>query len=357
MTVSRHLAIDLGAESGRLIEGIIRDGKLIMQELKRFPTGMTLIGSNHHWNIYRMFEEIVEGIVRATSREQGKCDSVGIDTWGVDYGLLNASGRLTGLPYAYRDSRTKNAMDQFREHMPLDRVYELTGTQMLPFNTLFQLFSEKRDHPGAFDAVEDLLFIPDILNYFLTGNKRTEFTFATTSQLYNPVAGQWELSLFDALGIDAQIMQDIAEPCTILGELSGCIDADPFPAGLPVVSVASHDTASAIAAIPASEENWAFMSTGTWSLIGFEHDTPLITQETRELNFTNEGSIKGFRILKNMMGFWILQECRRKWGAESHPYGSLVEKAGGAPPFRFFIDPEDPRFLNPADMPAAIAAF
>ncbi len=356
MTASRHLAIDLGAESGRMIEGSIQDGKLHLKEIRRFPTGMTKIGGGFHWNIYRMFEEITAGLEEASDMP-GDWDSLGVDTWGVDYGLLDRSGRLIGLPYAYRDPRTDGAMEEFGKALPLATVYEMTGIQMLPFNTLFQLFAERRDHPEIFGSVGDLLFMPDIINYFLTGRKRTEFTFATTSQLFNPFKAQWETSLFELLGIDMGIMQKVVAPCTVLGALSGFPGANGGLAGLPVVSVASHDTASAIAAIPAQGHNWAFISAGTWSLVGFEHPDPLVNQETRRLNFTNEGGIKGFRVLKNMMGFWILQECRRTWGTEDNPYDALVQKAAGSPAFGFFIDPDDPRFLNPSDMPAAIADY
>lgn len=355
--MSEHLAIDLGAESGRMIHGSLCNGRLKMKEIKRFPTKYLNISGNLHWNIYRFYEEIIDGLKIVANDKSFSISSLGIDTWGVDYVLLNETGKMIGLPYAYRDNRTQTAIENFSSIMDLDQVYKSTGIQILPFNTLFQLFTEKELNPKILKSATDLLFIPDILNYLLTDIKRTEFTYATTSQLFNPKKNNWELILFKALGINKNIMQIIVSPCTILGELSDGVGKQNGLNNIKVISVASHDTASAVAAIPAEGDHWAFISAGTWALVGFENPEPLINKFTRKFNFTNEGGINGFRILKNMMGFWILQECRRSWGEQDYSYEKLTVMAKNAKPFTFYIDPDDIIFLNPENMPDAITEF
>jgi len=352
--MNKYLAVDLGAENGRIIEGAIAEGDFKLTEIHRFPTGMFSLRNSYYWDIYRFYEEILIGFRKYVAIKNAKPVSIGIDTWGVDYVLMTNQGKLLGLPHSYRDKRTDSSIAQFSGILNLDTVYNLTGTQMLPFNTLFQLFAESKINPGIFNKVSDLLFIPDIFNYFLTGIKKSEFTFSTTSQLLNPFSRSWEPAIFKALGIDPGIMQQVNEPCMVLGNLSGEVVIQTGLTDIPVVSVASHDTASAIAAIPAEGENWAFISTGTWALIGFENDRPIINSTSRKYNFTNEGGINGFRILKNMMGFWILQKCRNFWGEKEFDYEKLTAMAQNARPFALYIDPDDHGFLNPTNMPEAI---
>lgn len=286
-------------------------------------------------------------------------ESIAFDTWGVDFGLLSPDGSILGLPYAYRDSRTEGAVEEFFKKIPRRRVYELTGIQFLPFNSLFQLFSMKRDNSPLLEASSDLLFMPDLFNYLFTGKKKTEFTFATTSQLYNPRQKDWDDELFAALGVPKSIMQEVVKPGTQIGILNQAVCRETGMSEMPVVAVASHDTGSAVAAVPAQGEDWAYISSGTWSLIGVEVKQPIINDQALDLNFTNEGGIQGtFRFLKNIVGFWPLQECRRAWASKRlYTYDELTEMAISAQPFRELVDFDWPGFLNPPDMPEAIRQY
>ena len=350
------LAFDLGASNGRAMLGELRDGRLNVSELYRFPNGMISVLGHLHWNIYNLFEHIKEGLRLYSRKMDRPPESIGIDTWGVDFGLLARDGSILGLPYGYRDRRTEGAMDSFFAKVPADRVYELTGIQFLPFNTLFQLEAMVRDNSPLLDSATDLLFIPDLLNYLLTGIKKTEFTFATTSQLYNPMKKDWEEELLSALGLSGTIMQEIIEPGNILGETTPEIAMGTGLPQVPVVAVATHDTGSAVAAVPAEGTDWAYISSGTWSLMGIETGAPIITKESLELNFTNEGGVAGtFRFLKNIAGLWLLEECRRMWAKEREcRYEELMHLAESAEPFAALIDPDRDEFLNPPDMPEAI---
>jgi rhamnulokinase len=270
------------------------------------------------------------------------------------------------MPFAYRDARTEGAMEAFFALIPRARIYELTGIQFLQLNSLFQLFSMARDRSPLLEQASALLFVPDVFNYLLTGEKVTEFTFATTSQLYNPATGQWEQELFQALGVPIGIMQRIVPPGTVIGKLKretitggGVAGGELLLYDWPVIATASHDTAAAVAAAPGEGADWAYISSGTWSLMGVESRRPIITETTRDLNFTNEGGVGGtFRVLKNIMGLWLLQQCRKAWAAErEYSYEELMEMALAAPPFRALLEPDDATFLNPPDMPEAIAAF
>jgi len=353
------LAFDLGAESGRAIRGSLDDGRLRIDEPARFPNGMVSVRGHLHWNIFRLFEEMKRGMEICSSETKSRLESIAIDTWGVDFGLLARDGSILGLPYAYRDARTDGAMDEFFEIIPRERIYRLTGIQFLQFNSLFQLYAMKRDMSPLLDIASDLLFIPDIFNYLLTGEKKTEFSFATTSQLYNPVKQEWDDDLFAALDIPKSIMQEIIPPGTIIGDLDERIGRETGLNLMPVIAVASHDTSSAVAAVPAEGENWAYISSGTWSLMGIETKEPIITDRALEMNFTNEGGVEGtFRFLKNISGLWPLQECRKVWAKERpRSYEELMRASESAPPFKATVDFDSPEFLNPPDMPAAIQEF
>ena len=305
MPSSSFLAFDLGAASGRAILGRFESNRLHTKEIFRFANGMVSVGQHLHWDIFRLLGKIKEGL--AICAKKTRISSLAIDTWGVDFGLLDHDGKILGMPYAYRDPHTLGAMDEFFRLIPRERIYDLTGIQFLPFNSLFQLFAIKRDSPSVLADAHDLLFMPDLFHYFLTGEKITEFTFATTSQLYNPRKRSWENELFEALGLPQFLMQDIIQPGTILGRLEKEIARQHGWRDVPVVAVASHDTGSAVASIPAQGEDWAFISSGTWSLMGIETNNPIIDDLALKLNFTNEGGVEGtFRFLKNLTGLWLL---------------------------------------------------
>jgi rhamnulokinase len=358
MTNSQFLAFDLGAESGRAILGKLEGGKLTVEEIHRFQTGMMHVHEHYQWNIYRMYEEMLIAIKKCHSHYQVVPCSIAIDTWGVDFSLLGKDGNILSLPFCYRDSRTDGMVDEFFKLMSREKLYQLTGIQIMQFNTVFQLFSMIKKQPGVLANATDLLFMPDLFNYLLTGVKCSEFSFATTSQLFNPKTDYWEQEIFDILGIDIAIMQKIVQPGTLIGSLHGSITSSLEVEKIPIISVASHDTGSAIAAIPAEGENWAYISSGTWSLMGVESKLPHISNETLAFNITNEGGVnKTFRVLKNIMGLWLLQQSRSIWGKDEYSYIRLVEMAASAQSFVAFIDPDDKKFLNPLDMPAAIQEY
>jgi rhamnulokinase len=353
------LAFDLGATSGRSIAGYLEGDKLEMKELTRFPNGMINVRGHLHWDIFGLFEHLKDGL-KAFRKQEG-CDPecIGIDTWGVDFGLLAEDGSILGIPYAYRDARTDGMMDEFFKLVPRDKVYGLTGIQFMQFNSLFQLYAMKKENHPFLKMATDLLFIPDLLNYLFTGTKKSEFTFATTSQLFNPKTRGWEKSLFDAMGVDVKLMQDIVMPGTILGKLSKNIQSECGVGEIPVVSVALHDTGSAIAAVPAEGKNWAYLSSGTWSLMGIETKEALINEKTLAMNFTNEGGVEGtYRFLKNITGMWLLEEAKKTWAAKKdYTYPELVKMATEAKAFQCFVDPDAPDFMAPENMPEAIRQY
>ncbi len=359
MNPSTFLAFDIGASSGRGVLGELKDDALQIREVCRFPNGMIPIRGHLHWNIFNLFEHVKDGLRLCVEQPENRPTSVGIDTWGVDFGFLARDGSILGLPYGYRDSRTDGAMESFFKKIPRERVYELTGIQFLQLNSLFQLESMVRDKSPLLDAAADLLFMPDLLNYLLTGIKKTEFTFATTSQLYNPIKNDWEDELLSALGLSKSLMQAIVQPGTVIGPISQEIADEVGLGPIPVVAVATHDTGSAVAAVPAEGKDWAYISSGTWSLMGIEVEHPIITEQSLRLNFTNEGGVGGtFRFLKNIAGLWLLEECRRIWSREqTYSYEQLAELADSVEPFMAFIDPDYQDFLNPPDMPGAIRSF
>jgi rhamnulokinase len=358
MSVHHLLAIDLGAESGRAVAGILEKKRLFLEEIHRFPTGMIQLDGHFYWNIFRFYEEIIQGINICKNKEQIKPESIAIDSWGVDFGLFGEDGRLIRIPYAYRDPQATEGRDHFINNIISARqLYDYTGIAIQPFNSVFHLHAQKMKGDFAIQHAKKLLFIPDILNYFLTGKMLTEFSFATTSQLYNPLKGTWEQKIFEKLGVDISIMNDIIKPGQNIGMLRADLArqavVDPFP----VTAVCSHDTGSAIVAVPAEGEDFAYISSGTWSLMGIEINEPIINRTSFENNFTNEGGADGtFRFLKNIMGLWLLQECRKSWSKTGYQvsYTDLVETAKTASAFKTFIDPDYPGFYNPVDMPSEI---
>lgn len=359
MTGDAFLAFDLGAESGRAILGVLENDRLSIRELSRFRNAPLRVHGHQHWDLYGLFEHIKEALRLGAQVGGDRVCSIGIDTWGVDFGLLAEDGTLLGLPFAYRDHRTDGIMDKFLEKHPRRWVYDRTGIQFLAVNTLYQLYSMVlADSPLLRGLASDLLFMPDLFHWLLTGIKKTEFTIATTSQLYNATRQVWDPDLCAAAGCSA-LMQDIVQPGTVLGPLTPEICSETGTSAIPVVAVASHDTGSAVAAVPAEGKDWAYISSGTWSLMGIESREPVITAESFESDFTNEGGVGGTtRVLRNIMSLWLLQECRKSWAAGAElGYPEIMEMAAQAPAFVTLIDPDDPGFLNPPDMPSAIDSY
>ena len=356
MDTNQFLAFDFGADSGRAVIGTLENNKISLRDISRFPTRMMEVNGSLHWNILRFLEEMKKSLEVCANDKSLQLASIGIDTWGVDFGLLAGDGSLAGIPFGYRDSRTDGMMEEVFKHIPLEEIYKLTGIQFMQLNSLFQLYSMVKNDSPQLKIATDLLFMPDLMNYLLTGIKKNEFTISSTSQLLNPVNLSWEKEIFSSLSIPVDIMQDIGKPGTLLGTLSGSIQKETGIGDVPVALVTSHDTASAIAAIPAKGKNWAYISSGTWSLMGIETDRPLINEQTLQMDFTNEGGAENtFRFLKNIMGMWLLQECKRIWDRDKeYSYPELVKMAENAPPFKAIINPDHQGFLKPDDMTLAI---
>jgi rhamnulokinase len=358
--VEHYLAFDLGAESGRAFLGTLSDdGRLEINNLHRFPNKMVNVRGSLHWDTQRLFEEMLNSMRICAASHIKSPVSIGIDTWGVDFALLDDEGVLTGEPFAYRDSRHQKAMEEFLTKMPRGRLYQLTGIQLMPINSVFQLYAMALERSPQLVSATDLLFMPDLFNYFLTGIKKSEFTIATTSQLYNPVTAGWDTEIFENLGISKDMMQEIVPPGAILGDLAENITTQTGLNEVPVVATASHDTAAAVAAVPATGNNFAYISSGTWSCMGTESPTPVIDERTLKYNITNEGgACQTFRLLKNIMGLWLLQECKREWSADrEYSYDELIGMAENASLPRAIIDPDQPQFLNPTSMTLAIREF
>jgi rhamnulokinase len=348
-------AADLGATSGRVVLGRVGRDRLDLVELHRFANTPVRLPSGLHWNLPALFQGVLDGL-RAAAKAGGVA-SAGIDTWAVDYGLLDADGALLGLPFHYRDSRTALVADRVRDTLGERELYAATGLQHLPFNTLFQLAAARGSAQLA--AARTLLLIPDLLAHWLTGGIGAEITNASTTGLLDARTGTWSHGIAAAVGIAPQLLPPLREPGTPIGGLLPHVAAHTgLPATTPVVGVASHDTASAVIAVPATEPGSAYISCGTWSLAGLELAAPVLTEESRAANFTNERGIDGtIRYLRNIMGMWLLEECRRGWAARGLPseLAPLLAGAARAEPFAALIDPDAAEFLAPADMPAAIS--
>jgi rhamnulokinase len=353
------LAVDIGASSGRVILGRWDGARFGLEELRRFSNRPLEQGGHLHWDAPRLLAEIQAGLAMYAARDGAPLAGLGIDTWAVDYGLLDSAGQLLGNPYAYRDRRTQGVPALVDALVPPERLYAITGIQRLPFNTLYQLFSAKGDPQLA--AAESLLLLPDLLGYWLTGRRAAEYTNASTTQLLDARTRSWSAELLDALGLPARILPPLVEPGTLLGSLLPALrDAAGLRHDVPVIAVGTHDTASAVAAVPCLDEHSAYISSGTWSLVGLELPAPILSAEARALSVTNEGGVGGtIRFLKNVGGLWLLQECQRHWAGQGRAYGwpELLDLAARAAPLRSLVDPDAPELLAPADMPAAIRAL
>ena len=360
MSVEQFLAIDLGAESGRAMLGSLAGGKLSLEELHRFPNAPVRLPTGLYWDMLRLFFEIRHSLEICGRRRGVELKGIGIDTWGVDFALMGSDGALCDNPRHYRDSRNQGMLERTFAVVPREEIFDQTGVQLMIINTLYQLYAMKLASSPALAVADKLLFIPDLLNYWLTGVARAELTIASTSQFYDPRNKSWATDLFARLGLPTAILPSIITPGTLLGPLLPEIgERSGFSASVPVYATACHDTASAVAAVPASgERTWCYISSGTWSLLGAEIDSPILTRRALELNFTNEMGAGGkVRLLKNIAGLWLLQECRRAWALEGneYSYAELAAMAEAAPPSRIRIDPD--AFSSPGNMPGQIANF
>lgn len=353
------LAMDFGASSGRAILGDLCDGKLEIKEIHRFSNDPVELAGRLYWDLPRLFFEIKRALNKA-ALEGVKIASIGIDTWGVDYGLLDKNGHVLDNPVHYRDQRTEGMMDKAFETVSRQEIYERTGLAFLDFNTLYQLFSQEQEQDGRLDMAGTMLFMPDLFTYLLTGVKGCEYTVASTSQMISPYTRTWDMELLKKLSIPTDMLLPIEEPGTVRGTLLPSIAREAGVDEIPVIAVAGHDTASAVAAVPAKEEDFAYISSGTWSLVGVETRTPVISEEMQAANLTNEGGVDGtIRVLKNVMGLWIIQECKREWERRGQvlSFAQIVEEAEKAPAFASLFDPDAPDFVPPGDMPGRIAAY
>lgn len=349
-------AVDLGATSGRTLLTTFSEKGLEQEVLNRFPNHLIQARGHFYWDIFELYRNILEGLKMAAQREDSKIVSIGIDTWGCDFVMLARDGSFLRLPYSYRDPQTENAPRFFFNKVPRNRVYNLTGIQVMNFNSLFQIDTMRRKYDSALEVVDKILFIPDALAYLLTGEKVCEYTVASTSQLVNARTRRLEPELLVALGLEERNFGKFVFPGETIGTLTKEVQQITGLGPVPVVAVAEHDTASAVAAVPATLQDFAYLSSGTWSLMGVEAKAPIINAEAEELNFTNEGGVeRTVRVLKNICGMWLLERCRLKWG--DAPYDVINAEAREAEPFRSIINPDDPAFANPADMEEAIKAY
>ncbi len=359
MTVN-FAAVDLGAESGRVMLGRFDGDALTLEEAHRFSNAPVRVQDSLQWDVLRLWSDIQHGLGACAQKANGALASVGVDTWGVDFGLLGRDDHLLGNPVHYRDGRTNGMMDEAFSRVPRAEIFERTGIQFMPINTLYQLLSLAVRRSPALEAATTLLTIPDLLNFWLSGRKANEFTNATTTQCYDPRLGDWAQGMLDRLGIPTHIFGEVVQPGTVLGSLRPAL-ADELGLGcVPVVAPATHDTGSAVAAVPMQSREAIYLSSGTWSLMGVETRYPIITDQSLAYNFTNEGGIEGtFRLLKNIMGLWLVQECRRAWASQGqdYSYAQLTQLAEQAPAFKSLVVASDNRFLPPGDMPSRIQVF
>ncbi|MCZ8518511.1 MULTISPECIES: rhamnulokinase [Paenibacillus] len=353
------LAFDLGASSGRALLGRLTGGKIEVEEIHRFGNDPVATCSRLQWDILRLYHEIQQGLLKAKHRGETP-ESIGIDSWAVDFGLLDRNGELLGNPYHYRDHHTDGVMERVAARLGEQTIFGKTGIQFLPFNTLYQLAALKEADSPLLAGAERFLMIPDLLRYFLTGEALNEFSNATTTQFYNPLTGGWDADLLAGIGIPSSWFGSIADPGASAGQLRSSVSETLGLPRIPVIAVAEHDTGSAVAAVPATDRSFAYLSCGTWSLMGTEVDRPVMGELSQKYNFTNEGGVgRTYRLLKNIMGLWILQETKREWDRAGREYSfpELVRLAGEAPAFGAFIDPDDGLFLHPGDMTPRIREY
>ena len=352
-----YLAVDLGAESGRVVAGLFDGRQVRLEELHRFPNGPVQVADSLRWDVLRLWTEIQQGLAKAAQSYGAGAVSVGVDTWGVDYVLLGKRGEMLGHPFHYRDPRTRGIQDAALTRVPRHEIFARTGLQFMPINTLFQLIAMQQQQPELLSQAERFLMMPDLFHWLLCGSQVVEFTNGTTSQCMNATTCNWAVDLLRRFELPTAMFPDVVFPGTRLGKLRGTLAEQCRLPRLEVVAPATHDTASAVAAVPTERSGtaeWAYISSGTWSLMGLELSQPVLSPRALELNLTNEGGLDGtWRLLKNIMGLWLVQECRRAFLRQGRDvsYSELSQLAAGAPPFRSVVDPDSPQFLSPQEMP------
>lgn len=353
------ISVDLGATSGRVVLATLDGGKLSLEEIHRFSNGFSTIAGRTYCNLYYLFDEIRKGLKRIGDLGL-EVSSIGIDTWGVDVVCIGRDGHILSQPRAYRDHYTDGMMDEYFKIVSKDEVYRRTGIQFMNFNTLFQLFTLKREGNSSLEAADKILFLPDALSYLMTGNMVCEYTILSTSQFLNPYDKKIDEELLTAAGVSRDKFPEVVMPGHVVGTLTDDLARETGLGKVKVVAVAGHDTGSAVAAVPAATRNFAYLSSGTWSLIGIEAYEPIIGEESFKENYTNEGGIDGtIRFLKNVTGMWLLEQCRVRWKEQGkdYSYPEIVAMMGSAKPFVSFVDPDDPMFAAPQDMEAAIKEY
>jgi sugar (pentulose or hexulose) kinase len=359
-TSPAFLALDLGAESGRALLGRLRNDRIELQEIHRFPNGPVQLGDSLYWDVLRLWEEMKHALALAVKETGDSLVSLGVDTWGVDFGLLDIDDNLIGNPFHYHDRRTEGILEKISESISCAEIYQQTGIQIFSNNSLFQLVSMALTKSPQLAAARSFLNMPNLFNFWLSGVKASEYSITTTTQCYNPSTGNWAWDILEKLNIPTSIFGDIVPAGTVLGKIRPSVAEELGLESLNVVAVASHDTQSAIAAIPAETENYIYLSSGTWSLMGIEVERPVITDASQAYNLTNEGGYGGkICLLKNILGLWLLQECRREWArnGQTYSFDDLTQLAASARPFNTFIDPTDLSFSKPRKMTTRIKAY
>ena len=354
--VKKYIAVDLGAESGRVMLGSISQQKLLLEEIHRFSNGPVEEKGTLRWDFNRLLGEVKAGMKKAN----GQIAGVGVDSWGVDFGLLDADGKLIENPYHYRDSRTNGMMEKAFELLSKREIYESTGVQFMQLNSIYQLLAMRLGNSAALAKTKSLIFMADLVSYYLCDKMFGEYSLASTSQLMDMRTGRWAKKVFEKLSLPIDIMPEVVPPGTVVGQLSDKVKTELGCGEIPVIATSSHDTACAVAAVPAGEGNWAYLSSGTWSLMGVEVPQAIINDKTFEYEFTNEGGVEStIRLLKNIMGLWLMQECKRQWQREGADlsYAELADLAEKARPFAAYINPDYSGFLAPGDMPKMINTY
>jgi rhamnulokinase len=361
MANANFIAVDLGASSGRVLWGKWDGSKFDIEVLHRFPNGPVNILGSLYWDALRLWEEIKTGLIKYRQATAEPLISIGLDTWGVDYALLDEHGKLLGNPYHYRDSACIGMVEKACEIVPREEIYSITGLQFMHINSLTQLLARVRRNDPQLKQAKTLLMMPDLLHYWLSGEKVSEYTAASTSQMLNAKTRQWDKDFLKRFNIPTDILPKIVSPGTVIGHLQEEVAQETgLETSVKIVMPASHDTGSAVASIPGLNERSVYISSGTWSLIGVERKEPIMSRKALELNYTNEGGVDGtIRVLKNVAGMWLLEESRRQWRREGHDYSweDLLEQATRVKPFLCFLDPDDPAFAQPGDLPSAVKHF
>lgn len=361
MTNTRnYLAVDLGAESGRAIIGTLDDKRLTLTETHRFSNGPVRLNDGLHWDVLRLWSDIKEGMSRSLAKIGKSPDSIGLDTWAVDFALLDRNGSLLGNPFHYRDARTDGMLEEAFKTISRAEIFASTGIQFMQINTLYQLLAVARNYPHLFDIAKTFVTIPDLFNYWLSGEITNEFTNATTTQCFDPQKRAWSTDILDAFHIPSHLFKPVTDSGTLIGTLLPSLAEETGAGAIPIVLPACHDTGSAVVAVPTQKQDFAWLSSGTWSIMGAEVREPCLNEKALAYNFTNEGGVFGtWRLSKNIMGLWLIQECRREWTrqGEEMSFDALTQLAAESESFLSVIDPDHPEFLHPGDMPSRIRKF